>query len=134
MSKSASTTNIGRITVTKLTGPRWCSSSPAPRGEDEPAATEKSREHVAGAQAATNLGEKKPVDDREEWDLVANPGRDADNERDNSRVAQGTGYMTKFNMEVGRGGWRLSLLSWERRVGTMVQKNRPECKHAQEKS
>ncbi|KAK7963813.1 hypothetical protein PG996_008500 [Apiospora saccharicola] len=121
-------------TVTKLTGPHWCSSSPAPRGQDEPAATKNSREQVAGGQAAIRGGEKNPVDDREEWDLVANPGRDADNERDNSRVAQCTGYMSKFNLEVGRGEWRVSLLSWERRVGTMVQKNRPECRHTYVKS
>lgn len=113
--------------VTKLTGPHWRSSSPPARGQDEPPAADTSRDQVA-----SEGGAKVVVDDQDEWDLVTNPGRDADNETGPSRVARVPGYASDFHLEIGRGKWRLSLLSWERRVGSMVQKNRPDCGHAQE--
>ncbi|KAK8058624.1 hypothetical protein PG994_009072 [Apiospora phragmitis] len=131
----------GRLpVVTKLTGPQWCSSSSQAGsgqtqggGDDEPATEDRRGQTVAGeggAQAANNSTDGKACPE-EEWDLVTNPGHEADNETDNSRVARGPGWSCGFNMEVGRGDWRLSLLSWEKRVGSQVQGKLPECSHAQ---
>jgi len=64
--------------------------------------------------------------DQEEWEIVKNPGHEADNESDNSRVAQGPGWSCKVDVGLGKGKWRLSLLSYEWRGGSLVQKESPE--------
>ncbi|KAK8065729.1 hypothetical protein PG997_012476 [Apiospora hydei] len=132
----------GRLpVVTKFAGPHWCSSSQAGGGGNETRtglaepATEKRRGQAAAGEdgaPATDISNEK-TDQEEEWDLMTSPGRhEADNETDNSRVARGPGWSCGFNMELGRGDWRLSLLSWERRVGSQVQGKRPECSHGPE--
>ncbi|KAK6849701.1 hypothetical protein PG990_001363 [Apiospora arundinis] len=129
----------GRVpVVTKLTGPRWgssSSSSSSSRGQDGevPGINEKTEAHTSSSYSPVTA--EKPQhqnsndsesDCQEEWELVKNPGHEADNENDNTRVAQGPGWSCKVDVGFGKGDRRLSLLSWERRVGSLVQKQSPE--------
>ncbi|KAK8101143.1 uncharacterized protein PG998_007450 [Apiospora kogelbergensis] len=125
---------LGQVpVVTKLTGPRYGSPSPRAEGGETPVIVEKikpqpclSHSSVTTEKCQTRSTRDGESAGQEDWELVENPGHAADNENDNSRVAQGPGWSVKVDVGFGKGDRRLSLLSWERRVGSLVQKQPPE--------